>query len=124
MQAALAGAAAAARSEELPLVTAVVTPRFVPSCTPVMLKVSMTPGREGVLHCQPRHAAPCVLTVLLLLLVVWLQALGDLSRQYNLPVQSHLSESPGEVAWVKELHPGTMMAARHDPCVSAREGIS
>lgn len=35
------------------------------------------------------------------------QALGDLSRQYNLPVQSHLSESPGEVAWVRELHPGT-----------------
>lgn len=27
------------KSEELPLVTAVVTPRFVPSCTPTMLKV-------------------------------------------------------------------------------------
>lgn len=54
-----------------PLVTPVVTPRFVPSCTREML-----------------------------------QALGDLSRQQSLPVQSHLSESHGEVAWVRELHPG------------------
>jgi hypothetical protein len=54
-----------------PLVTPVVTPRFVPSCTREML-----------------------------------QALGDLSRQQCLPVQSHLSESHGEVAWVRELHPG------------------
>ena len=54
-----------------PLVTPVVTPRFVPSCTREML-----------------------------------QALGDLSRQLALPVQSHLSESQGEVAWVRELHPG------------------
>lgn len=53
-----------------PLVTPVITPRFVPSCTPEML-----------------------------------QALGDLSRAQNLPVQSHLSESQGEVAWVQDLHP-------------------
>ncbi len=52
------------------LVTPVVTPRFVPSCTREMLK-----------------------------------ALGDLSEAQKLPVQSHLSESHGEVAWVKELHP-------------------
>lgn len=32
--------------------------------------------------------------------------LGRLQRQYGLPVQSHLSESPGEVAWVRELCPG------------------
>ena len=53
-----------------PLVTPVITPRFVPSCTREML-----------------------------------QALGDLSRAQKLPVQSHLSESHGEVAWVQELHP-------------------
>lgn len=57
-----------------PLVTPVVTPRFVPSCTREML-----------------------------------QALGDLSRQQGLPVQSHLSESHGEVTWVRELHPGAFV---------------
>ena len=31
--------------------------------------------------------------------------LGKLARERNLPVQSHLSENRGEVAWVKELHP-------------------
>ena len=30
---------------------------------------------------------------------------GKLARERNLPVQSHLSENRGEVAWVKELHP-------------------
>lgn len=30
--------------------------------------------------------------------------LGELSRIYGLPVQSHMSESPGEIAWVAELH--------------------
>ncbi|CAM9893902.1 unnamed protein product, partial [Ectocarpus sp. 4 AP-2014] len=59
-------------SEELddPLITPVVTPRFVPSCTP-----------ELMAH------------------------LGEVSRKYGVPVQSHLSESPAEIAWVKELHP-------------------
>lgn len=33
--------------------------------------------------------------------------LGDLSRRYGLPVQSHLSENLSEVEWVKELCPGT-----------------
>lgn len=31
--------------------------------------------------------------------------LGDVARDYDLPVQSHLSESLGEIAWVKELAP-------------------
>ena len=31
--------------------------------------------------------------------------LHDIQREYKLPVQSHLSESPGEIAWVKELCP-------------------
>lgn len=31
--------------------------------------------------------------------------LGDVAKEYNLPVQSHLSESRGEIAWVKELAP-------------------
>jgi guanine deaminase len=34
-----------------------------------------------------------------------MEGLGHLQRKYNLPVQSHLSESPGEIAWVKELCP-------------------
>ena len=52
------------------LVRTIVTPRFIPSCTPEML-----------------------------------QACGDMARRYNLPVQSHLSENHGEIAWVKELEP-------------------
>ncbi len=31
--------------------------------------------------------------------------LGKLSEKYRVPVQSHLSENFGEIAWVKELHP-------------------
>lgn len=34
-----------------------------------------------------------------------LQALGHIAQQYQLPVQSHLSENQGEIAWVKELCP-------------------
>lgn len=52
------------------LVRPIVTPRFIPSCTPEML-----------------------------------QACGDMARRYNLPVQSHLSENHGEIAWVRELEP-------------------
>ncbi|MBQ3329562.1 MAG: amidohydrolase family protein [Ruminococcus sp.] len=33
------------------------------------------------------------------------KGLGMLSKQYHIPVQTHLSENPGEVAWVKELCP-------------------
>ncbi|CAN0098730.1 unnamed protein product, partial [Hapterophycus canaliculatus] len=59
-------------SEELddPLITPVVTPRFVPSCTPELMA-----------------------------------CLGEISDKYHVPVQSHMSESPAEIAWVKELHP-------------------
>lgn len=34
-----------------------------------------------------------------------MEGLGRLQREYGLPVQSHLSENPGEVAWVKSLFP-------------------
>ena len=34
-----------------------------------------------------------------------MEGLGQLQRKYNLPVQSHLSENKGEIAWVKELSP-------------------
>ena len=34
-----------------------------------------------------------------------MKGLGELSRKYGVRVQSHLSENPGEVAWVKELCP-------------------
>ena len=36
-----------------------------------------------------------------------MKGLGELQRQYNIPVQSHLSENPKEIAWVEELCPGT-----------------
>lgn len=36
-----------------------------------------------------------------------LQGLGRLAERYHLPVQSHLSENFGEIAWVQELCPGT-----------------
>jgi len=35
-----------------------------------------------------------------------LQGLGDLALQYNLPVQSHLSENRDEIRWVKNLFKG------------------
>lgn len=31
--------------------------------------------------------------------------LGKIANERNLPIQSHLSENRGEIAWVKELHP-------------------
>lgn len=34
-----------------------------------------------------------------------LKGLGELSRKYNVPVQSHLSENKSEIEFVKELHP-------------------
>ncbi|SDE88538.1 amidohydrolase family protein [Sporomusa acidovorans] len=34
-----------------------------------------------------------------------MSGLARLAGKYNLPVQSHLSENTGEIAWVKELHP-------------------
>ena len=52
------------------LVRPIVTPRFVPSCTPDMLRMC-----------------------------------GQMAQRYGLPVQSHLSENTGEIAWVRELEP-------------------
>lgn len=49
---------------------AILTPRFIPSCSNDLMK-----------------------------------GLGLLQKNYNLPVQSHLSENPGEVQWVSELRP-------------------
>ena len=48
----------------------ILTPRFVPSCTPAAMEV-----------------------------------LAELRRIYRLPVQSHLDETPEEIAWVRELCP-------------------
>lgn len=36
-----------------------------------------------------------------------LQEIAKLQEQYRLPLQSHLSENPSEIAWVHELHPDT-----------------
>lgn len=52
------------------LITPVVTPRYVPACTPDLLRY-----------------------------------LGEVSRKYDVPVQSHLSESHAEIEWVSQLHP-------------------
>ena len=34
-----------------------------------------------------------------------MEFLGKLAAEKDLPIQSHLSENTGEIAWVKELHP-------------------
>lgn len=52
------------------LVKPIITPRFVPTCSPELMA-----------------------------------GIAKLAQKYNLPVQSHLSENAGEIAWVKELHP-------------------
>ena len=57
-------------TKEVSRVRPIVTPRFIPSCTPELL-----------------------------------QACGEMARRYNLPVQSHLSENHGEIAFVRELEP-------------------
>lgn len=36
-----------------------------------------------------------------------MKRLGEIAKEYDLPIQSHLSENTGEIAWVKELHPDT-----------------
>ena len=60
-------------NHEEALVRPIVTPRFIPSCTPEMLRMC-----------------------------------GELASKYNLPVQSHLSENRGEIAWVRELEPESL----------------
>lgn len=47
----------------------------------------------------PRFAPSCTPELL--------DGLGRLARKYALPVQSHLSENFGEIAWVKELFPNS-----------------
>ena len=37
-----------------------------------------------------------------------MRGLAELQREKKLPVQSHLSENPGEIAWVKELCPNVL----------------
>ena len=37
-----------------------------------------------------------------------MKGLGELAEKYNVPVQSHLSENPGEIEWVRELCPDTL----------------
>ena len=37
----------------------------------------------------------------------YMKGLGELATEYNVPAQSHLSENPGEIAWVAELCPDT-----------------
>ena len=56
--------------KENSLVKPIITPRFVPSCTPELLRIC-----------------------------------GELAKKHDLPVQSHLSENTGEIAWVSELEP-------------------
>ena len=34
-----------------------------------------------------------------------MEELGKIAKEHDLPIQSHLSENTGEIAWVKELHP-------------------
>lgn len=34
-----------------------------------------------------------------------MKALGDIAKEYGLPVQSHISENPDEIKWVKSLYP-------------------
>jgi guanine deaminase len=57
------------------LVKPIITPRFVPTCSPELLR-----------------------------------GLGDLAEKYKLPVQSHLNENKGEIAWVNALHPNSSYA--------------
>jgi len=45
----------------------------------------------------PRFVPTCSVEIL--------EELGKMAKEYDVPIQSHLSENTGEVEWVKELHP-------------------
>lgn len=45
-----------------------------------------------------------------------LSALGSISKEHNLPVQTHLDENPGEIEWVKELMPDSKSYAEAYEC--------
>lgn len=62
----------------------IITPRFVPTCTPELM--------EG---------------------------LGKLAKEFDVKVQSHLSENKGEIAWVSELEP----ASKHYADVYDKYGL-
>eukprot|EP00617_Octactis_speculum_P022942 CAMPEP_0185767222 /NCGR_PEP_ID=MMETSP1174-20130828/41832_1 /TAXON_ID=35687 /ORGANISM="Dictyocha speculum, Strain CCMP1381" /LENGTH=353 /DNA_ID=CAMNT_0028451299 /DNA_START=60 /DNA_END=1121 /DNA_ORIENTATION=+ len=47
----------------------------------------------------PRFVPSCTSTMM--------HALGRISAEHQLPVHSHMSESEGEIAWVKQLHPAS-----------------
>ena len=55
------------------LVKPIITPRFIPSCTPELLT-----------------------------------KLGQIAIKQRIPVQSHLSENQGEIAWIKKLEPNAL----------------
>ncbi|MCY6484415.1 guanine deaminase [Clostridium aestuarii] len=48
----------------------------------------------------PRFVPSCTSEVM--------KGIGDISRKYNIPVQSHLSENISEIEWVKELYPESL----------------
>ncbi len=45
----------------------------------------------------PRFVPTCTVELL--------QELGKMAKEFDVPIQSHLSENTGEIEWVKELHP-------------------
>lgn len=45
----------------------------------------------------PRFVPTCTVEVL--------EGLGKMAKEYDVPIQSHISENTGEVEWVRELHP-------------------
>lgn len=55
---------------DTPLIMPVITPRFVPTCSAILMT-----------------------------------GLSQLALKYGLPIQSHMSESVGEIQWVQDLHP-------------------
>ena len=56
----------------------------------------------------PRFAPTCSAELM--------KGLGDLARKYGLPVQSHMSENPDEVAWVKDLFKAAHTGEAYDRC--------
>lgn len=75
-----------------PLVTPSIIPRFVPSCTSEMMRglgdISRTRSAKG----QAKQGSTNL-------------SRGSEQSESFLPVHSHLSESPAEISWVKDLHP-------------------
>eukprot|EP00599_Poterioochromonas_sp_BG-1_P014386 CAMPEP_0173162778 /NCGR_PEP_ID=MMETSP1105-20130129/19519_1 /TAXON_ID=2985 /ORGANISM="Ochromonas sp., Strain BG-1" /LENGTH=617 /DNA_ID=CAMNT_0014082691 /DNA_START=170 /DNA_END=2023 /DNA_ORIENTATION=+ len=63
--------------------------------TPTLLNRQDTPL---IIPCiTPRFVPTCTKDIM--------QRLGEIAKKYGLPVQSHMSESVNEIAWVAELHP-------------------